>query len=209
MPKILPGILSCVIALWFIFIQQQSCAYILPIKTFSNFFAPTSLLSLSLEKHFFTAVLKLVQKRSYFSGKGAKSIYKTVQCWFKDGEYDKDNRYKVKLPVMLKLAQKLEFATKMNITGQFSSVPYQTTNYGLGGLCEDHLGMEPFTNGVTYTQPDYNYYQIDQWTVQPTACVHFFVQLDNNPAKCLVFLFGGNLDQLPYFYGFVYRSDIQ
>ena len=71
--------------------------------------------------------------------KDSKIVYKTVQCWFNDLEYDAANNYKVKYPTVFKLTQRLELATGFNITGRNASLHYQTTFYGLGGLCERHM----------------------------------------------------------------------
>jgi len=36
----------------------------------------------------------------------------------------------------------------MNVTSRYSSTLYQTTNYGLGGLCETHLDPHGYLDGV-------------------------------------------------------------
>lgn len=36
----------------------------------------------------------------------------------------------------------------MNLTGKYSSTDYQTTNYGLGGLCERHLDPHGYLEGA-------------------------------------------------------------
>jgi hypothetical protein len=71
--------------------------------------------------------------------KGTKIVHKTVQCWFSDGEFDSENRFTVKDPIVFGLTKKLERATGLNLTSRNGSLPYQTTNYGLGGLCERHM----------------------------------------------------------------------
>ena len=79
--------------------------------------------------------------RSTDYNKKDKIVHKTVQCWFSDGEYDdnNNNRFTVKFPIVYKLSKRLEFATGFNVTGRKASLPYQTTFYGLGGLCERHM----------------------------------------------------------------------
>ena len=46
------------------------------------------------------------------------------------------------------LTKRIEIATRMNITARFSSTMYQTTNYGLGGLCETHLDPHGYLDDV-------------------------------------------------------------
>ncbi len=92
-------------------------------------------------------------------------IHKTVQTWMADKKYDHDLEYvdepnghgyvpvdptgpddleegTVVMPVMRKLATKMEHASTLLLTPRFSSSDFQVTNYGLGGLCETHL--DPF-----------------------------------------------------------------
>jgi prolyl 4-hydroxylase len=83
-----------------------------------------------------------------------RSVHKTVQCWIGDIEYPKYNEdndltnYTIHYPLMFKLAQKFELATQMNVTGKYSSTEFQTTNYGLGGLCEKHLDPHGYIEGA-------------------------------------------------------------
>ena len=51
-------------------------------------------------------------------------------------------------PQIHKLSHKIEIATRMNVTARYSSTLYQTTNYGLGGLCETHLDPHGYLDGV-------------------------------------------------------------
>lgn len=93
-------------------------------------------------------------------------VAKSVQCWLEDIVYksnalddlhlvdqfietgiDRDMEYRVLHPVMLKLSKKIEMATRMNVTGKYSSTGYQTTNYGLGGLCEAHIDPHGYQEG--------------------------------------------------------------
>jgi hypothetical protein len=86
--------------------------------------------------------------------KKRRTVHKTVQCWIKDIEYEDYNEandmfnYTVNFPLMLKLAKKLELATQMNITAKYSSTAFQTTNYGLGGLCERHIDPHGYIEGA-------------------------------------------------------------
>ncbi|TRY73565.1 hypothetical protein TCAL_06704 [Tigriopus californicus] len=94
-------------------------------------------------------------------------VAKSVQCWLKDIAYksntrddsslvaqfiengiDHDTEYRVLLPIMYKLSKKIEMATRMNVTGKYSSTDYQTTNYGLGGLCEAHIDPHGYQEGL-------------------------------------------------------------
>jgi hypothetical protein len=36
----------------------------------------------------------------------------------------------------------------MNLTGKYSSTAFQTTNYGLGGICEMHLDPHGYIEGA-------------------------------------------------------------
>ena len=47
-----------------------------------------------------------------------------------------------------KISARLEKAINMNVTNQYSSESYQMTNYGLGGLCEDHNDPYGYNEGV-------------------------------------------------------------
>ena len=51
-------------------------------------------------------------------------------------------------PQIHKLSHKIEIATRMNVTARYSSTLYQTTNYGLGGLCETHIDPHGYLDGV-------------------------------------------------------------
>ena len=84
-----------------------------------------------------------------------RTVHKTVQCWIEDIAYDKYNEfndptnYTINFPVMFKLAKKLELATQLNVTVKYSSTLFQTTNYGLGGLCEKHLDPHGYIEGAS------------------------------------------------------------
>jgi hypothetical protein len=86
-----------------------------------------------------------------------RTVHKTVQCWIEDISYDDYNEfndptnYTVNFPLMFKLAKKLELATQLNVTGKYSSTHFQTTNYGLGGLCEKHLDPHGYIEGASVT----------------------------------------------------------
>ena len=83
-----------------------------------------------------------------------KTVHKTVQCWINDityGPHREENdptNYTIQFPNMVKLARKLELATQMNVTGKYSSTDFQTTNYGLGGLCEKHIDPHGYIEGA-------------------------------------------------------------
>jgi len=88
-----------------------------------------------------------------------RTIHKTVQCWIKDIQYDAYNEfndrfnYTINFPLMFKLSKKLELATQMNVTAKYSATDFQTTNYGLGGLCEKHLDPHGYIEGADVTGP--------------------------------------------------------
>ena len=54
-------------------------------------------------------------------------------------------------PLLVRISRKIEVATSLNVLGQYSSTPYQTTNYGLGGLCETHIDPHGYIEGVKLT----------------------------------------------------------
>ena len=91
--------------------------------------------------------------------KKRRLIHKTVQCWIRDIEYDDYNEandrfnYTINFPLMFKLSKKLELATQMNVTGKYSATDFQTTNYGLGGLCEKHLDPHGYIEGAEVKGP--------------------------------------------------------
>ena len=112
------------------------------------------------------------QAAQRYSKKGV-IIHKTVQCWINEretetpkltidrGESDQPDDdfvildplqnpdwYIIKHPILHRLAKKIEIATRMNITARWSSTEFQTTNYGLGGLCETHLDPHGYLDGV-------------------------------------------------------------
>ncbi len=97
-------------------------------------------------------------KHEYRSGKKTRIVSKSVQHWIQDVVYhylisdpmakDDDDSFTVGDDVMFRLAKKLEVATGLNITGKYASTPFQTTNYGLGGLCETHVDPHGYIEGV-------------------------------------------------------------
>ena len=103
------------------------------------------------------------------AGNKRRIVAKTVQCWLNDIRYDygthevqtedevhnyihdhvdNNNNYTVLHPIMRKLSRKIELATQMNATSKWSSTLYQTTNYGLGGLCESHIDPHGHLEGA-------------------------------------------------------------
>jgi prolyl 4-hydroxylase len=91
--------------------------------------------------------------------KKRRTVHKTVQCWITDIDYDEYNEfndrfnYTINFPLMFKLSKKLELATQMNSTGKYSSTDFQTTNYGLGGLCEKHVDPHGYIEGADVSGP--------------------------------------------------------
>ena len=55
---------------------------------------------------------------------------------------------------MYKLSLKIERATRMQIRIKGSSTEYQTTNYGLGGLCETHLDPSGYVMHGVLASPE-------------------------------------------------------
>lgn len=77
-----------------------------------------------------------------------KTIHKTVQAWIQEVSWplvtNIDNHLGEKYPEMLheilwKLAGKIALATQLKTQSHFSSSRMQVTNYGLAGLCENHV----------------------------------------------------------------------
>ena len=56
--------------------------------------------------------------------------------------------YQVVNPELVKLAKKIEVATKLVVRGRYSSTEFQVTNYGLSGLCESHIDPHGAIEGV-------------------------------------------------------------
>ena len=50
------------------------------------------------------------------------------------------------------ISKRIEKAVDMNVTNQYSSVAYQITSYGLGGLCEDHNDPYGYIEGVVLNE---------------------------------------------------------
>ena len=85
-------------------------------------------------------------------------VHKSVQFWIDDISYSKmypnlsdfevDNTYTINFPNMFALSKKIERATGLNTTAKYASTDFQTTNYGLGGLCETHFDPYGYTEGA-------------------------------------------------------------
>eukprot|EP00095_Tigriopus_kingsejongensis_P001280 snap_masked-scaffold359_size197282-processed-gene-0.4 protein:Tk01280 transcript:snap_masked-scaffold359_size197282-processed-gene-0.4-mRNA-1 annotation:"prolyl 4-hydroxylase subunit alpha-1" len=98
------------------------------------------------------------QIHEYKSGKKRRIVTKTVQHWLSDLVYedkkvevkdiDDNYNYTIESKVLFGLSQKLERATRLNITHKYSSTQYQVTNYGLAGLCETHVDPHGSLEGV-------------------------------------------------------------
>ena len=65
--------------------------------------------------------------------------------------YEKDeyspHNYSVNYPRAVKLNHRIEKVLNMNVAGQYSATPYQMTNYGLGGMVEDHTDPYGYNEG--------------------------------------------------------------
>ena len=97
-------------------------------------------------------------KHEFRGGKKRRIVHKTVQHWLDDVEYeqmlseptelDTSWNYTLKSEVLFKLTRRLEIATDLRIQGKYSATSYQTTNYGLGGLCETHIDPHGYLEGT-------------------------------------------------------------
>ena len=116
-------------------------------------------LSTEREKSAFNRPLK----KNNYGSKQVRVVSKTVQCWIDDVLFNKtsldsemdqlSNDFDVVNQILVKLSRKIEAATRMKLIGRFSSTQYQTTNYGLGGLCETHIDPHGYIEGMELT-PD-------------------------------------------------------
>jgi hypothetical protein len=78
-----------------------------------------------------------------------KVVMKTVQAWFNDVDHDwLGSNVTIIFPNLVKLTRKLELATQLIIRNKYSSTEYQTTNYGLGGICESHIDPYGYLEGA-------------------------------------------------------------
>ena len=92
-------------------------------------------------------------------------VAKTVQTWIPDIKFHTHKRYDdvddyiryhietnttfdIVHPILYKLSKRLEMASRLNITKRWSTLDYQVTNYGLGGLCEPHLDPHGYMEGA-------------------------------------------------------------
>lgn len=90
--------------------------------------------------------------------KVTRIVQKSVQCWIGDLEYqtyhdnldefERDFNYTIHFPNLFRLTQRMELATGLNTTAKYATTEYQTTNYGLGGLCETHYDPHGYIEGV-------------------------------------------------------------
>ena len=97
-------------------------------------------------------------KHEFKGGKRRRIVHKTVQHWLDDVKYeqllsepdelDTNWNYTLESEVLFKLTRRLEIATTLKISGKYGSTSYQTTNYGLGGLCETHIDPHGYLEGT-------------------------------------------------------------
>ena len=50
--------------------------------------------------------------------------------------------------IIFKISQRVEIATRLNVTKRYSSMPYQTTYYGLAGIIEPHMDPVGYEKGT-------------------------------------------------------------
>ena len=83
------------------------------------------------------------------SGERRRIIHKTVQAWLQEVDWPlltkvEDhvgaNYLKMNYPILWKLDKKISLATQLRTDLHSSGTYMQVTNYGLGGLCEHHIG---------------------------------------------------------------------
>ena len=70
---------------------------------------------------------------------------------FDKTKYNPENSTIV-FPRAERISSRIEKAINMNVTNQYSSSAYQMTNYGLGGLCEDHNDPYGYNEGAELTE---------------------------------------------------------
>jgi hypothetical protein len=105
-------------------------------------------------------------KKNEIGSKKVRIVAKTVQCWIEDIKHngtvkilDDDTfvspedpySFYIVHPIMHRLSKKIEMATKLRLQSQLASSLYQTTNYGLGGLCESHIDPHGYIEGMELT----------------------------------------------------------
>ena len=55
--------------------------------------------------------------------------------------------FKIADRLLLDISQRIELVTRLNVTSRNGATKYQTTNYGLGGLCQPHLDPYGYEQG--------------------------------------------------------------
>ena len=101
------------------------------------------------------------------SGKRRRVIKKAVQAEISEVEWPKDldtsddwvgkNYIKMLHPVLWKLNRKISLVTQLVTDVHGSATQMQVTNYGLGGLCEEHIDptgiMEQDQESIQFSKP--------------------------------------------------------
>ena len=107
-----------------------------------------SLPNLSRDRRFDNHNSGALNRHDINSGAYRKVIHKTVQSWLFDVDWpilDKAENYvgknytKMNHLVLWKLNKRISLATQLKTDYHTSGTHMQVTNYGLGGLCEQHF----------------------------------------------------------------------
>ena len=108
----------------------------------------TSLPNLSRDRKFENHNSGALNRHDINSGAYRKVIHKTVQAWLLDVDWpilDKVEDYvgknytKMNHLILWKLNKRISLATQLKTDYHTSGTHMQVTNYGLGGLCEQHF----------------------------------------------------------------------
>ena len=92
------------------------------------------------------------QRQANRGGKN-RVVHKSVQVWLNDTVYhDNPHEYRpdnitINDQRMWTVYKRMELAFNIDVKSQWSSHQSQVTNYGIGGLCEQHLDSQGFFDG--------------------------------------------------------------
>jgi len=130
-----------------------------------NYLVEESRPNLSRKRYNSDDIQDAVANHEFTEGKKVKIVHKTVQAWLPEADFKKPedlrdmNDYEfipmpnaseitVLRPILWKLAHKIELATQLKTRKMLSATPMQVTNYGLGGLCEQHIDPHGYLEGM-------------------------------------------------------------
>ncbi len=97
-----------------------------------------------------------IAEHEFREGKKRKIVHKTVQVWINEAIWhnnsarpaDQTGPDHIAFPNLWKLNWKIKLATQLETRRSTSASPFQTTNYGLGGLCEVHIDPHGYIEGA-------------------------------------------------------------